>query len=154
MDTVTKRLYEALFLVDSTTAASDWQGIVDFVKNLLEKNSGEIVDLKKWDERKLAYDIKGHSRGTYILVYFNCDPLSISTIERDVQLSEQIMRVMILRTDKMSKEDIEKDTPLMAAEKRQAEAERAAAVKAAEDASDDEDDDDDYDGQDAQDDND
>ena len=57
-------------------------------------------------------------RGTYLLSYFDCDPAKIGAIERGVQLSEQIVRVLILRTDRMSAEDIAGDTPVMAAENR------------------------------------
>ena len=108
MDTVTKRMYEGLFLVDSAEAAADWQGIQDAISNALAKGGAEIVSLKKWDERKLAYDVEGKSRGTYLLSYFNSETDKITTIERAVQLSEKIIRVMILRTDPMSKEDMEK----------------------------------------------
>jgi small subunit ribosomal protein S6 len=109
-------LYEGLFLIDSGEAASDWKGINTSIENILGKAGAEVVSMKKWDERRLAYEISGQSRGTYILTYFNCDPTSINSIERDVQLSEQIMRVLILRTDKMSSEDMEKDTPAMVVE--------------------------------------
>lgn len=123
MDTVVKKLYEGLFLVDSGEAAADWNGINDVIEKVLARGDAEIVSTRKWDERRLAYDIAGKSRGTYILVYFHGDPAKISAIERTVQLSEQIMRVLILRTDWMSKEDIEKDTPAAIVEKTSAEAE-------------------------------
>jgi ribosomal protein S6 len=112
-----KRLYEALFLVDSGEAASDWQGINDHLKKILERSEAEILSMRKWDERPLAYPIMGRKRGTYILVYFNaiCDKLS--AIERDTQLSERILRVIILRGDHVTPEEMAKDTPSMLAEK-------------------------------------
>ncbi|MFA5291497.1 MAG: 30S ribosomal protein S6 [Phycisphaerae bacterium] len=119
METVTKRLYEALFLVDSGEAAADWQGINDHVKKILDRNEAEIVSMRKWDERPLAYEIKGKKRGTYILVYFNAPCVKLTAIERDSQLSERIMRVLILRGDHVTPEDIAKDTPAMLAEKGQ-----------------------------------
>ena len=106
METAIKRLYEGLFLVDSAEAASDWDGIIGAIEKVLSRAECEVVTLEKWDERKLTYDINKKSRGTYILTYFNCDPLKIGAIERDVQLSEHIMRVMVLKTDKMSEDDI------------------------------------------------
>ena len=127
-----KRLYEALFLVDSAQAAADWQGINDAVEKALTRHGGEIVSINKWDERKLAYEVQGKDRGTYILVYFNGDPAGITGIERDVQLSEQMIRVMILRTDKMSQEDLDRDTPVAAAEKKVAAAALEAEKRAAE----------------------
>lgn len=134
MKTDTKRLYEGLFLVDSARAASDWEGTIGAVEKVLTRNGGEIVSLNKWDERKLAYEVEKKSRGTYILVYFNCDTQGISSIERGVQLSEQIMRVMILRTDRMDAADIEKETPAALAVKAVEEAEKKAAEQAAAEA--------------------
>ena len=133
MNTIVKRLYEGLFLVDSGEAASDWKGVNQTIEKILDKAGGEVVSIKKWDERRLAYEISGKSRGTYILAYFHCDSTNIAAIERAVQLNEQIMRVLILRTDRMSTEDIERATPAMVieAEAAAAEAKTAAAVEAA-----------------------
>ncbi len=132
METAIKRLYEGLFLVDSAEAASDWDGVIGAIEKVLSRAECEVVSLEKWDERKLTYDINKKSRGTYILVYFNCDPLKITSIERDVQLSEKIMRVMVLKTDKMSEDDLKRETPRAKAEREEAEAaERAEAATAA-----------------------
>ncbi len=117
MKTVVKKLYEAMFLVNSAEASSDWSGVESAIKKILDKAGAEIVSLGKWDERELAYKIGGHSRGTYILCYFRCDSQKLQEIERDVQLSERIMRVLILCAELMSKEDIEKETPAMRAGK-------------------------------------
>jgi len=122
------KLYEGLFLVDSADAAADWSGTIGAIEKVLSRAEAEVVSLKKWDERKLAYDIKGRGRGTYILSYFKCGPDKITSIERDVQLSEQIIRVMILTTDRMGEDDISKDTPAGMAERAAA----AAEIKAAE----------------------
>lgn len=117
MDTIVKKLYEGLFLVDSGEAAADWNGINNVIEKTLARGDAEIVSAKKWDERRLAYDIDGKSRGTYILTYFRGDPTKIGAIERSVQLSERIMRVLITRTDKMSAEDIEKAPPAATTER-------------------------------------
>lgn len=127
METV-KRLYEGLFLVDSAIAAVNWQLVDDAIRKILAKVGAEVVSFRKWDERKLISDIGKVSRGTYILVYFNCDTLRIHEIERDVQLSETLMRVLILRTERMSQKEIDKPTPLMIAET-QATVDAEAAAK-------------------------
>lgn len=98
MKAVVKRLYEAIFLVDSVTEA-DWDKTNTAIKKILEKAGAEIVSMEKWDERRLAYEIGGKNRGTYILCYFHADGQKIRQIERDAQLSESIMRVLILGTE-------------------------------------------------------
>ena len=114
---VEKKLYEGMFLVDSADAGSDWDGIIKAIEKTLKRAGAEIVSIRKWDDRKLAYDIKGTSRGTYILCYFKADGDKVQGIEKAVQLSEKIIRVLILSTEQMSQEDIEKDTPAIKAEK-------------------------------------
>jgi len=134
LSTVTKKLYEGLFLVGPNEEAVDFEAVCKVVEKILKKSEAELVTISKWDERKLAYEVNGKGRGLYILTYFNADPSKITAIERDVQLSEQIMRALILTTDKMSKEDIEKDTPVAAA-KKDVEAAKAAAEQRAKERS-------------------
>jgi small subunit ribosomal protein S6 len=97
-----------MFLVDSAEA-QNWDSVITIIKTVLERAEAEIVSIKKWDDRKLAYGIKGKNRGTYILCYFRADGDRIREIERDVHLSERIMRVLILSTETREKQDIEKD---------------------------------------------
>ena len=118
MKTETKKLYEGMFLVDSALAASDWDGVNATIKTILERSDAEIVSIKKWDERRLAYEINKKLRGTYILCYFKAPGRRIREIERNIQLTEKIMRALILSTESMSTEDIERETPAMIAERK------------------------------------
>ena len=118
MEAITKnKLYEGMFLIDSTLAGSDWDGVNNTIKTILEKAEAEIVSIRKWDDRRLAYEIKGKGRGTYILCYFRAGGEKIKDIEKAVQLSEQIIRVLILSAERITAEDIEKETPATEAEK-------------------------------------
>jgi len=124
-----KKLYEAMFLVDSAQAAADWDGIIAMIKNVLARADAELLSIRKWEERRLAYEIKGKARGTYILCYFRADGRRIQGIEQDVRLSEQLMRVLILSAEHMTAEDVEKDTPAMRAESDRQRPARAAAPR-------------------------
>lgn len=117
METITKQLYEGMFLVDVARASSDWDGVISTITKILEKSGAEIISIKKWDDRKLAYDIKGQSRGVYIISYFKVDGPKIQEIEKNLRLSEQIMRLLILNAELMTQEDIDRETPAVKAEK-------------------------------------
>jgi len=114
---VKKNLYEGMFLVDSAEAGADWDGVIAAIKRILERAKAEIVSIRKWDDRRLAYGIRGKARGTYILCYFRADGQKIRDIEKAVQLSEKFMRALILSTEQMTTEDIERDTPATRAER-------------------------------------
>ena len=105
----TKRLYEAMFLVDSAQAGSDWDGILAAINRVLERADVDVVSIRKWADRKLAYEIGHKGRGTYILAFFNADPLKIASIEKDVNLSEQIARVLVLSTEGRPEDCIRRD---------------------------------------------
>ena len=108
METAVKKLYEAMFLVDSTQA-SDWDAVVKTIETILKRSDAEIVSIRNWAERKLAYEIDHKTRGAYALCFFRADGSSVPNIEKDVQLSEQVMRVLILSTETRAERDIEKD---------------------------------------------
>lgn len=132
METAVKKLYEAMFLVDSALAASDWDGINKAIKKILEKVNADIVSLRKWDERLLAYPVNGKVRGTYLLCYFQADGDKIQTLEREIRLSDTIMRVLILKADHMTQEDVDEETPVGKIERKRQEAIEAAKTRAEE----------------------
>jgi len=125
-----KKLYEGMFLVDSALAGADWDGVIAAIRTMLGRAEAEIVSMRKWDDRRLAYGINGKTRGTYILCYFRADGEKIGDIEKAVQLSEQIMRVLILSTERQGAEDIEKDTPATKMGKEKQKANKEATQKA------------------------
>jgi len=125
LKTAVIRLYEGMFLVDSGKAASDWEKMLATIKNVLNRAGAEVVSIEKWDERNLTYEINKQTRGTYILSYFKADSSRVKEIERYSRLSEEIMRVLILGTEKMKMSDIKKPTPAMIAEEKIKQAEAA-----------------------------
>jgi len=73
-------------------------------------------------------------RGLYVLAYFKVDPTKVVEIEHDCQLSEEILRVLLIRKDSISDEEIGAETPAELAEVQAAESAAKAEVAAAEEA--------------------
>jgi small subunit ribosomal protein S6 len=97
--------YEAMFLLSQATAA-DFGGAIAHINEVMQRGHATVLAMKKWDERRLAYEIKGQKRGVYILAYFSAPYDMLSHIERDCNLSEKIMRSLILRADHLTAEEI------------------------------------------------
>ncbi len=100
------KCYEGLFLFPQT-AASDLQSAVDHLKEILARAEVNIISLRKWDERRLAFEIKRNRRGLFFLVYFEAPPNAIAHIERDCNLSEQVLRTMVIRAEHLTREQME-----------------------------------------------
>ena len=102
----TKRMYEGMFLFPQN-AISDLQSASDHVMSLLQRADADVVSFKKWDDRRLAFEIKGNKRGVYFLTYFRCDPTRVADLERSCNLSELLLRSLVIRADHLNTEDIE-----------------------------------------------
>ncbi|MEM0915824.1 MAG: 30S ribosomal protein S6 [Planctomycetota bacterium] len=101
-----KSLYEGLFLF-SPAAGTEIDETLQLVRDMIERVEGEIVTLAKWEERKLAYTIGDIKRGLYVLSLFRVDGTKIVNIERDCNLSEDVVRAMITKADHMGELEIE-----------------------------------------------
>jgi small subunit ribosomal protein S6 len=97
--------YEGFFLFPQA-AAGNLQQAVDHLKEILARADAEIVSMSKWDERRLAYEIRGNKRGIYFLVYFNAAADRLVGIERDCNLSEHVLRAMMTRADHLTEEEM------------------------------------------------
>lgn len=118
--------YEAMFLFDPAVAP-DFAKAKEEMERILRRADAEILFLEKWDERKLAYDIKGRKRGLYVLTYFKCDGGRVVGIERDARLSKAILRILITRAEGVSREQMEHYLPQhRAAEEDHGEADESA----------------------------
>lgn len=101
-----KNTYEGLFLI-AQTISNDMGAVVARLNEVLGRAKAEVISMKKWDERRLAYEINKQKRGLFILTYFSCDPATIEGITRDVNLSDDILRCMIIRADHLTLEEMQ-----------------------------------------------
>lgn len=102
--------YEGMWVFD-TTFASEWPRVEEELSRIMGRAEAETVFCRKWDERRLAYEINKQKRGCYVLTFFDCEPDRIVGIERDCKLSERILRVLISRAEGMTQERMEKNIP-------------------------------------------
>jgi small subunit ribosomal protein S6 len=93
--------YEALVLFPQS-ATANLTAAADHIRDILKRAGAELISLRKWDERRLAYTIKSNKRGVYFLVYFSAPTDKLSAIERSCNLSEEILRAMVTRADHLA----------------------------------------------------
>lgn len=95
------RLYELCMLFDPAEASRTWDKLVEWINEVIGKKYGQhVLRVDKWaDGRKLAYEIKGLKRGTYMVVYFRSAPRAVNEIDRDLRLDEKVIRHVIIQHD-------------------------------------------------------
>jgi small subunit ribosomal protein S6 len=103
-----------MFLMDNRQANRDWDSCLEGLKGLLAKHGAEVQRVDKWGERRLAYEIKGRRRGTYVLLYFTATGTAVTEIYRECELSELTLRALIVKAAKLP-DEVVKPAPLQEA---------------------------------------
>ena len=120
--------YEGLFLFPQAVGG-ELKFAVDHISEILAKSDAEIISICKWDERRLAYEIDGNKRGIYFLVYFRAPRTALVSIERSCNLSETLLRSMMVRADHLTQAQMESaDGTVEIADEIKLHAEQAAAT--------------------------
>ena len=94
-----RRMYEFLFLFDSSKTSGDVPGAVQTLHSMLEKHGAEILASRHWNEQKLTYPIRHQKKGLYHLIYIRCESTKIVEIEGDLKLNETILRYLPVAID-------------------------------------------------------
>ena len=100
-------LYESMFLLDNDTVRANWNTAKSIVTDALEKYGGEVLTARRFDERRLAYPIKGHKRATYLLTFGRIPAEGLVPLRRDLELDERVLRYLILRADEVPAKETE-----------------------------------------------
>lgn len=100
-------LYESMFLLDNAVVREGWNTAKAVVTDTLEKHGAKVKTMRRWDERKLAYTMKGRNRGTYTMCYFEMSNEHIAAMRREFDLNERVLRYLILRADEVPATEIE-----------------------------------------------
>jgi len=103
----TTQLYEGMFLFNIQAINGNLQEAVDQLNEILSRAEADVIALARWDERKLAYEIKGQKRGLYLLAHFKVRPSQVANIERDVNLSETLLRCLIIKAEHIGETELE-----------------------------------------------
>jgi small subunit ribosomal protein S6 len=88
-----------MFILDSNRYARDAAGTVQQIPSTVEQMGGKMLASRLWEERRLAYPIKGHRKGTYWLTYFRLEGDQLTNLSRQFQLNEAILRNLVLKIE-------------------------------------------------------
>ncbi len=92
-------VYECMFIFEPAKFARDSAGVTKEVGDAVSAAGGEMLVSRLWDDRRLAYPIKGHRKGPYWLSYFRLDSQQLTALNRTFRISDSVLRHLILKID-------------------------------------------------------
>ena len=88
--------YELLYIVGTQYTDPEVEGIQKQIVALLEKNAATILRNENLGKIRLAYPIKKMRHGSYILVHFDADPSIMKELNRQLGLTDEVLRHTLL----------------------------------------------------------
>ena len=95
------REYELMVILDPELDDRTVAPTLDRFLKVVKDAGGTIENVDIWGKRRLAYDIKKRSEGIYVVVNFTATPEATDELDRQLGLSEAVLRTKVLRADEL-----------------------------------------------------
>jgi small subunit ribosomal protein S6 len=116
---VSNRTYEILFIADPGLGEPEVDALAAQVQGFVEQAGGTLQKLEKWGKKRLAYSVRRHTEGSYVLLVAEGVGGLIKEVERRLKVTDGIVRFLTVRVDdELRKAERRKAKRTLAEEKR------------------------------------
>jgi len=91
--------YELMVILDPEIDERTVAPSLDKFLNVIRTDGGTIDKVDVWGRRRLAYEINKKSEGIYAIVDFTSTSAAANELDRQLKLSEAVMRTKVLRAE-------------------------------------------------------
>ena len=94
------RRYEVVVVLAPTLTEDEVEQSTETFKKAAEEKGAQIAEIEQWGKRKLAYPIKRHTEGIYIIFTLE-EPSAeaVGELERRFKVSDSVIRFLTVRVD-------------------------------------------------------
>lgn len=91
--------YELMVILDPEIDERTVAPSLDKFLNVIRNDGGSIDSVDVWGRRRLAYEINKKTEGIYAVVNFTANSDATVELDRQLKLSEAVMRTKVLRAE-------------------------------------------------------
>ena len=92
-------LYEHVFLARQDLSQQQVDELVERFKGVITAGGGSVGRVENWGLKSLTYRVKKNRKAYYTLMDLNCPPAALNEMERQMGLSEDVMRFLTVKVD-------------------------------------------------------
>jgi small subunit ribosomal protein S6 len=128
---VSDRTYEILFIADPGLGEPEVDALAALVQGYVEKDGGKLQRMEKWGKKRLAYDVRRHREGSYVLLVVDGAGAMVKEVERRLKVTDGVIRFLTVRVDdELRKAERRKARRALGEEKRRGRGTHAPAPEA------------------------
>jgi small subunit ribosomal protein S6 len=91
--------YEVIYIIDARLEDEPRKELIDRFAGIITSSGGTIDKVEEWGKRRLSYPINFQNEGYYVLLHMTAAPEFPRELERNFEISEQIIRYLIVRIE-------------------------------------------------------
>jgi len=92
--------YEVLYILETELSEETKGALVEkFAKVVTDMEGNILGDIDKWGDREFAYPINYKTSGYYVLMNFEADATVPAELERQMRITDGVVRHMVVRKD-------------------------------------------------------
>jgi small subunit ribosomal protein S6 len=91
--------YELMVILDAAIDERTVAPSLDKFLNVIRNGGGTIDSVDIWGRRRLAYEINKKTEGIYAIVNMHANSADVIELDRQLKISEAVMRTKVLRAD-------------------------------------------------------
>ena len=89
------RKYELVCVIQPDLDETAFNGVLEKVKGWISDSGGTVDKVDVWGRRKMAYIIKKHREGQYVLLNMTMNPTATAELQRNLRYQESLLRHML-----------------------------------------------------------
>ncbi|CUU10201.1 MAG: 30S ribosomal protein S6 [Fimbriimonadales bacterium] len=93
------RYYETMVIVPTTLGEEQVNALIERARTVLQNLGATVDEARVWDQRKLAYEIKHHKEGIYLLFRYHGAPQAAEELNRILKINEDVIRFRTFRLE-------------------------------------------------------
>ncbi len=93
------RDYELMVILSPNITEEEFPASLERLQKSIASGGGEVVEVNNWGRRRLAYPIKSHLEGNYVLSQVRLDPGQIPSLENTLRISEEVIRHLLVKAE-------------------------------------------------------
>ncbi|MFJ6211935.1 30S ribosomal protein S6 [Streptomyces sp. NPDC092296] len=93
------RHYEVMVILDPSVEERAVSPLIENFLNVVRTGGGNVEKVDTWGRRRLSYEINKQSEGIYSVIDLKAEPAVVKELDRQLNLSESILRTKVLRPD-------------------------------------------------------
>ncbi|AUG78536.1 30S ribosomal protein S6 [Kitasatospora sp. MMS16-BH015] len=93
------RHYELMVILDPSVEERAVSPLIENFLAVVRNGGGKVEKVDTWGRRRLAYEINKQSEGIYSVIDLKATPEVVKELDRQLGLSESVLRTKVLRPD-------------------------------------------------------